>query len=389
VVPLAVILGAVSVVAAAVRANWATLSSGPFNASLLAEIERIGRTSPLHDVLVPLASLVRLPLSVTPADFLAALPMAVVVVAANYIWVVRSDAAFEESAADFAERLAEMRERPATPAAAARIRPQPFALQAIGRPEVAFLWKNLIMAGRYANVGFVVRIVVAIAAVAAVGMSSGRAPLNFIARMCVFGAGMATLFGPQWARSDLRRDLAHLATLRTWPVSGAAIVRGEVLGTTALLSVLVWLFVLAAVACGPSAFGATPLLAARRLSLALGAMILAPAMILTQIVACNAIAAIFPAWSSTVTSRARGIDVAGQRVLMMGGVLLTLAVALIPALLTAGLVGIGLRFLFGAPPVVVPALVAAVVLVVENAIAAEMIGRVLDRTDLASLPPAA
>jgi hypothetical protein len=388
VIPLAVILTVVAIIAEAVRANWSTLSASHLTLSLLDEIDAIGRTSPLHEVLLPLVSLVRLPLSATPAAFLAALPIAAAVVVANYVWVVRSDAAFEESAATFAERLAEMRERTTAPMTAARVRAQPFHLQPTGRPEVAFLWKNLIMVGRYANVAFLARMAIAIVAVAAVATSSGHAPQQFIARVCVFGAGLVTLFGAQWARSDLRRDLAHLATLRTWPVSGPAIVRGEVLGTAAVLSAAVWLLVLGAVACGPDAFAASPLLAARRLSLAAGAMIVAPAIILTQIVACNAVAAIFPAWSSTVTSRARGIDVAGQRVLMMGGVLLTLAVALIPALLAAGVAGIGLRFLFGVPPVVVPALVAAAVLVIENAVASEMIGRALDRTDLASLPPA-
>ena len=49
-------------------------------------------------------------------------------------------------------------------------------------------------------------------------------------------AAFAILFGPQMVTGDLRRDLAHMAVIKTWPVRGAALVRGEVAAPAAVLS---------------------------------------------------------------------------------------------------------------------------------------------------------
>ena len=61
------------------------------------------------------------------------------------------------------------------------------------------------------------------------------------------------LLGPTMIRSDLRHDMAHLAVLKTWPVSGAALVRGEVLAPAVLLSLLAT----ALLVCGAALSGGT------------------------------------------------------------------------------------------------------------------------------------
>ncbi len=80
--------------------------------------------------------------------FLAALPAALAILVANYVWVVRANVRYEEAALEGARRLAARKERRQSgrlhghPADSRRA-VVPFALPAEGRPEVAVLWKNL------------------------------------------------------------------------------------------------------------------------------------------------------------------------------------------------------------------------------------------------------
>ena len=114
---------------------------------------------------------------------------------------------------------------------------------------------------------------------------------------------------------------------------------------------------------------------------------LAPALILCQLVAVNGIAVLFPAWANVGASRARGIDAMGQRMLMMAGIWLTLLVAILPAAVVAGLVILVLYWITHQVPVILPALVAALLMGFECWLAAEALGRVLDRTDVAAIEP--
>ena len=81
----------------------------------------------------------------------------------------------------------------------------------------------------------------------AVMMSQGgRDSTGFLVYLCLFGAFMAMVLGPQMARSDLRQDLAALATLKTWPMRGATIVRGEVMAPALVLTTVIYLCLSAA-----------------------------------------------------------------------------------------------------------------------------------------------
>ena len=48
---------------------------------------------------------------------------------------------------------------------------------------------------------------------------------------------------PQILRVDLRQDLQHLELLKTWPVRASAVVRGEMRGRAALITVLAWVLI--------------------------------------------------------------------------------------------------------------------------------------------------
>jgi hypothetical protein len=122
-----------------------------------------------------------------------------------------------------------------------------------------------------------------------------------------------------------------------------------------------------------------------RVSFALAVGLVAPGLILVQVVMQNAMALVFPGWIHA--PNARGVDVAGQRLVMMAGMLLGLAIACLPAALAAGLVGLAIRQALGVVPVIVPAAVVLAVLVVECGVATEALGALFERTDIGALQP--
>src|SRR6185436_7078018 len=100
-----------------------------------------------------------------------------------------------------------------------------------GRPETAVLWKNLILLGRYASLRTLIvlmPLVFSIGLMAAIADSRADR-VEMLAVLCLMLAAMTVLMGPMMIRNDLRQDLASLAVLKTWPIRGAALVRGEVL----------------------------------------------------------------------------------------------------------------------------------------------------------------
>ena len=115
---------------------------------------------------------------------------------------------------------------------------------------------------------------------------------------------------------------------------------------------------------------------------------LAPPIILSQTVVQNGLAVMFPAWVSIGSSRARGIDAMGQRLLLMAANLLALLLAALPGAMVGGAVAFAAWFLTGTIPIVIPALLAAIVVLVECWAATELLGRVLDRTDVTAIDAA-
>jgi hypothetical protein len=120
----------------------------------------------------------------------------------------------------------------------------------------------------------------------------------------------------------------------------------------------------------------------------LAVVVVGSGLILAQVVAQNAVALLFPAWAVIGAPRTRGLEVMGQRMLMMAGMLLVVAGAAVPAAMAAAVVGTACWALLGTVPVVVPALVATAVLVFESLVAVEALGVVFERTDPTAVDPA-
>jgi hypothetical protein len=350
---------------------------------LAAEIARLCTTGAAGVVLWPFMALGRVPIAETFQQLMLALPWALLVLALNYIWVVRMDVPIEEASAELSEKVEKIRQqglralrKPPTS------RRTPFALAARGRHETAILWKNLISMSRVLSWTVLLRFA-PLFVVFTIGLSRGRrGPETFLAFVSLFAAGFAVILGPQMVRNDLRQDLAALAVLKTWPVRGAALLRGEILAPAIVLVVIASLAVIAA-----GVFATDATFAARiteRWSLVIAALLVIPGVVLAQLLAQNALAVTFPSWT-TLGPRQAGVDVMGQRLLVMIAILLALVVSLLPAALVAG-IGSGMLYLLtGRVWPVVPGALAGATLLVEVFVGSELIGAILDRTDISAV----
>lgn len=388
--PVAVAGAAVAVVAAAIYGNWSWLSTAGAPQTLFDGLDRIVSSGPVAWILWPFRSLTRLPLAVTTTAYLTALPGALAGLIITYFWVLRADTAFEESAALTAEKRASDTPGRAQP----RVRgaaTTPFPLAPTGRPETAIVWKNLIMLGRYASLRMLIRLAPLVISMGLIASFASRRNglASVAASFCLVLVAITVVAGPTIARNDLRRDLGHLAMLKAWPLSGATLLRGEILAPAVLLTSIAWLLILGAASlAGNLRVGFLQPLVQDRLSYMMAALLLAPGVILAELTVLNGLAVLFPAWISTGATRSRGVEALGQRLFTTAGVLLTLVVALVPAVLVAGVAAGSVYFVTGVVTAVIPSAIITCMLVVECFLAIELIGRVLDRTDVSAVSPA-
>jgi hypothetical protein len=311
-------------------------------------------------------------------EFLSLIPLTAIAVAALISLILRSDAAFEEAATTAAERARD------TLARAQRVQPSltrgrstPFRLAPTGAPETAILWKNWMLLSRTSGRQWLVTgsialpVVIGVAAFAFVDGDPTGAAIGFVV------AGCAALFGPIVLRADLRQDLGNLVLIKTWPVAGPAIVRGEVLAPAIALSAAAALGALVAALFSPPTILPAQGIAGRA-GLFAAVTLLCVAAIVAQLVIQNGLAALFPAWVRITPGAVQpgSIEMMGQSTLVMyGGIVALVVMSLVPAVAAALL-----RFLAGG--IVGPTVVFAVLLLAESYAGTEILGRLLDRVDL-------
>jgi hypothetical protein len=252
---------------------------------------------------------------------------------------------------------------------------------------VALLWKNLILSSRVARSGVFWRVLPLSVLLAFMVSQTARTVADAFATIAALAAVGVTLIGPQLLRNDLRQDLAQIATLKQWPIKGAAIVRGEVLAPTMVLSAIVWVLVTVALILSTRVTFDLHLDLTGRISWAAAVMLVAPAVMLVQVVAQNALAILFPAWMDLGAASARGMEVMGQRVLAAGALIVAVGLSLLPAFVAAEIAGWAIYQLTSARTVVLPAAVAMFTLVLESLLVVAALGRVVDRMDASAVPP--
>jgi hypothetical protein len=351
------------------------------------------QSGPVASLLLPFRWLLGPVLAADWHGFLLAIGPALVIYALHYLWVLQVQVGFEEASIAKAEKraakVAAMRAGNFRLAAGQRkARRGPFNLSRPGRPELAFLWKNLLSTAQYLRPRTAM-----IAAAVIVGgclWFEGDGFFEFLRPQLAIGvamiAGYAMLFGPQVARQDFRSDLLHSDILKSYPLQGWQVMLGELLTPAAILTVLLWLLLLAEAMLLPAAGVSklTWLTPSVRVVATFGLALVIPLLCLTQLLIVNAAVVLFPAWSHTGTAQTQqGIEVMGQRILFLAGQILAMALALLPAVLAAGVAFVAVRAITGNTLALgVAALLGIAVLAVMVGLGVWWLGGRFERLDL-------
>jgi hypothetical protein len=343
---------------------------------------------PLSYLLYPIRVVLHPYLANSTAEFLTALAPALAVIGAHYAWVVLSNVAFEEASLDVSRRMAEKiaaaragRGLDVGPRKGARA---PFSLGPTGLSPVAFLWKNLIGAQTAFRARTVVVLLIPLIVIAVVAGKSASRGGMFLATttLVLFICYTWSLFiGAQLVRCDFRKDLASMDMLKLFPLRGWEIVVGELLAPLAILTVLQWiLLLLLTVFAGLG--GATNL---PRLPVVwvVVAGILTPFWNALVLLIPNAAVLLFPGWFQTRLDAPQGIEVMGQRLLLVFGQFVVVGVALTPAAVAFGLGFVPLQIAgAGSVAPLAGSIAAALVMAGEIALGIWSVGKLYDRFDL-------
>jgi hypothetical protein len=161
------------------------------------------------------------------------------------------------------------------------------------------------------------------------------------------------------------------------------VIRGEMLWNGLLLTGIAWTALICATIY--SAAGFPGLSFVWRSSLALTALLLAPALVFGQLTVQNATAVLFPAWVPLGNARPRGLDMMGQRLLLMAGVLVTLAVFMLPGVIVGGALWLAFSRFIGAAILVPGAAICLTIVAVEVLAITEALGPAYERLDLTGI----
>jgi putative ABC exporter len=388
-----VILGILAVLAIAVFL-WGRKTFPPLNLAALENfadgrdyVHQLLESGPIPYLLFPFRLVVQPYFAPDPAAFLRVLGPAVLLIALQYWWVVRANVAFEEASLEVSQKLAA---RIASVRAGnwqnagrpGRKRRAPFSLKPLGFPPMALFWKNLISAGQM----FTLRLWIFLAIIAGVMLISsgiGRRGSDLMSVVAMIGGMLliwSVLFGPQLLRQDLRQDLVHADVLKLFPLRGWQIVVGEMLAPVAILTGIQWLLVIVASMGLWKIPHVTPPLA---FAIIVSTALLLPALNAVMLLIPNAGVLVFPGWFQTGKDGPQGIEATGQRLIMMLGQLLALAVALVPAVVIFVVIFLIGKIFVAPAAVILPASVAAtIVLVAEAWIGVMLLGKVFEQFDL-------
>jgi hypothetical protein len=327
----------------------------------------------------PFVALVRPMFAAGVGPFAVSLAGALIVLVAVTVWVLQSDATFEDAARQVAEAKGQ---QPKGKSARYRARTVAWTLGTSGRPEMAFVWKAAMQTFRVVDIRLLVRLVAVLFALSVVAVSVGQRNglLGAFAMFALTGAGFAMLLAPQAVRIDMRQDLQHLELLKTWPVRAADVVRGELLWPGALITALAWTLIAFATILSGGLFArlGTPL----RVSIGVSVAVLAPGLAFAQLAIQNGMALLFPAWVTLGSQRARGFDAMGQRIITLAGSWLALLVMALPGAVAGGIVWFVLRLLVGSAALIPAAAVCSGLLLVEVLVITELLGPAYEQLDL-------
>lgn len=352
-------------------------------------------------VLWPLQCCALLPLSDSPALFGLRAVVVLGVLALHYIWVTSSRASFEEASAVQAQRMAQRiqawrrgRLDLSDPDTRRPPRRALVPLAAAGPAWLAVAWKGLVAQTRQTSLVFLgVLTVLLFTTIASLGIfvggrgdEGGFPGLVLVAGILGGVAVLLVFMGPSLLREDLRTDLSNLAVLKSLPISGSDLVRGEVAGV-ALPAVAVQTGLLAGSAVCVALAGQEELaLPAVAVLFAGGAALLA-ALTVAGFVVMNATAVLLPAWVTPGRESAGpgdrgGIETMGRGIVTTLGRMLALMVLLVPAGGVFAALFIPGLLLLGIWAFPVAALATTAALLAESELLIRWLGTRLERLDV-------
>jgi len=340
-------------------------------------------------VLWPFTAMVR-PLSAgTPVEWLHSVGPALALLVLHAIWVVRSDSAFEEAAAeaslDRARAAADRRKGPRRGSQVAHhILPSFLVLRPVGWRAGAILWKNLIAVLRLRRTRSAAVAVFVAGVLAALFSVRGQSTLADVAGwLALTWAGVMLVVGPQWVRNDLRGDLSKLDLLRSYPLRGSSIIQAEVAASALALTLiqlgLLLVAYLAFIGNDELRFD----LAERTLLIGV-AVVYLPLINFVGLLIHNAAAVLFPDWVHLGVGRPGGVEALGQNMLMIIAFTILLGATLVVPTSLGGSVAVLLHPFAGNWALVPGTLVLLGSLTVEALLIIRWLGRVFEHTDPAT-----
>ncbi|HZI77217.1 MAG TPA: putative ABC exporter domain-containing protein, partial [Gemmatimonadales bacterium] len=236
----------------------------------------------------------------TPGEWLRALWPALILMILHYVWVVRSDTAFEEAAAEVSLRRARSLSQGGRTArwfVDARSISRPLIrLSPSGWPAGAILWKNLMAATRTRRIRNAALTLCGAGAMVTVLSFGPEGNLAEIAGwLALVWGGLTIVTGPQYVRNDLRGDLLKLDLLRSYPLRGRSVVLAEAAASTLMLTGVQFSLILVAYLAFLGNRTMLPDLEERTLLLLMVFVCLPPINLLSMLIQ-NGAALLFPAW---------------------------------------------------------------------------------------------
>ncbi len=375
------------------RSEWPPFPSGGKLEGMLDWLKHVLSLGAAPYVLYPFRAVVGPYFAADALGFLYAWVPALVILGSLYYLVIRANVAFEEASVEASQQLAAtvataQARRAGAVVAPAKAKRAPFNLKPLGLPAVAFLWKNLILAGNFFSLrnfwraalvlvvwGIIFRPTTAGGVITVTG---------FAGAFCIIILFLSLLVGPMLLRADFRSDLNMAEQLLSYPLPGWQIVLGEILTPVAILTAFQWLLILCSALFTPNPHGDI-LSLSHRVCLAATAAILAPAVNAVMLLIPNAVAILFPSWVRFDKNAPRGFENLGQNFIIAIGVLFIMAVAILPAVgcffITFLLIGLLLKNFLA---IFAAGVVASAVLFGESYLAIRLLGKSLEKFDLTS-----
>jgi hypothetical protein len=333
-------------------------------------------------LLLPFSLLVRPLFAPTFTAFAGALAGGLAVYAVTLLWLLWADAESADTADAVAERQVNKASRLTSRYVA---RPMTWMPRVGSSPEMFFVWKGVLQTFRTVDRRVMLRAVLIVGWMVAASLFVTRAR-GLVALVGVFstwGALFAIFMAPQIVRMDMRQDLAHLELLKTWPVRGAVVVRGEIIWSAVVVTAIAWVFGVLAMVL--SLVSASQIPTANRIAVWTSFLVLIPAVVLAQYTLHNAVALLFPAWVPLGASRPRGVDAVGQRLILLAANWLGLVLALLPGVLLTAVLSLLFRPSLGPWVLPIGAVLTTAIVVGEAVAVSEGLGGVYERLDVTSI----